>query len=124
MRAAVESVVRRKFGPGGPFHPDTPGPFRDTRAVRGAALEHDERFRECVALQAQYIFDTYGKFPGTMPSILVVTYLQAHHLDLSFCKNAANRVVIDIPRGLRALDLRLSWNNRAMLHEEGGRRGW
>ena len=26
MRSAVEAFCQRKFGPGGPFHPDTPGP--------------------------------------------------------------------------------------------------
>jgi hypothetical protein len=84
MRAAVEAVCERKFGPGGPFHPDTPGPWKDSRKVRSSAQVHDEAFRECVALQAQYIFDTFGKFPGTVPSIFLITYLQAHHLDLEF----------------------------------------
>jgi hypothetical protein len=37
-----------------------------------------------VALQAQHIFDRFGKFPGTVPSMFVLTYLQAHHLDLDF----------------------------------------
>ena len=84
MRAAVEAVCDRKFGPGGPFHPETPGPWKDSRKIRSAAKEHDEAFRECVALQAQYVFDTFGKFPGTVPSIFLITYLQAHHLDLEF----------------------------------------
>lgn len=84
MRAAVEGVCERKFGLGGPFHPDTPGPWKDSRKVRSAAQVHSEEFRECVALQAQYIFDTFGKFPGTVPSIFLITYLQAHHLDLEF----------------------------------------
>jgi hypothetical protein len=84
MRAAVEALCKRKFGPGGPFHPDTPGPWRESRKVRSSAQVHDESFRECVALQAQYIFDTFGKFPGTVPSIFLITYLQAHHLDLEF----------------------------------------
>jgi hypothetical protein len=84
MRAAVEAVCDRKFGPGGPFHPETPGPWKDSRRVRSAARVHDEAFRECVALQAQYIYDTFGKFPGTVPSIFLITYLQAHHLDLEF----------------------------------------
>jgi hypothetical protein len=52
--------------------------------VRGSALVHDERFRQCIALQAQYLYDTFGKFPGTIPSIFLITYLQAHHLDLEF----------------------------------------
>lgn len=84
LRAAVEAVCERKFGRGGPFHPDTPGPWKDTRKVRSAARVHDERFRECIAAQAQYIYDTFGKFPGTVPSMFVATYLQAHHLDLDF----------------------------------------
>ena len=84
MRAAVDAVCERKFGPGGPFHPDTPGPWNDSRAVRGAAQVHSEEFRACVTLQAQYVLDTFGKFPGTVPSIFAIMHLQAHHLDLEF----------------------------------------
>lgn len=84
MRAAVEAVCQRKFGPGGPFHPATPGPWKDSAKVRSAAQAHSEEFRECVALQAQYIFDIFGRFPGTVPSIFVLTCLQAHHLDLEY----------------------------------------
>ena len=84
MRAAVEALCERKFGPGGPFHPETPGPWKNSAKVRSSAQVHSEEFRECVALQAQYIFDTFGKFPGTVPSIFLITYLHAHHLDLEF----------------------------------------
>jgi hypothetical protein len=84
MRAAVDAVCQRKFGPGGPFHPDTPGPWKDSSKVRSAAQIHDERFRECVAKQAQYVYDTFGKFPGTVPSMFLIMYLQAHHIDLEF----------------------------------------
>ena len=84
MRAAVEAICERKFGPGGPFHPDTPGPWKDSRGVRSAAQVHDKRFRECVAFQAQYLYDTFGKFPGTVPSMFLIMYLMAHHLDLDF----------------------------------------
>jgi hypothetical protein len=84
MRAAVKAVCQRKFGPGGPFHPETPGPWQDTAGVRSAAEVHSEEFKECVTLQAQYVFDMFGKFPGTVPSIFLIMYLQAHHLDLNF----------------------------------------
>lgn len=84
MRAAVEAVCERKFGKEGPFNPETPGPWRDSGRVRGSAQVHEEWFRECVALQAQYVFDTFGKFPATVPSIFTLMYLQAHHLDLEF----------------------------------------
>jgi hypothetical protein len=84
MRSAVDAICERKFGEGGPFNPATPGPWRDSPDVRSAAQIHDERFRECVAVQAQYIYDTFGKFPGTVPSMFALMYLQAHHLDLDF----------------------------------------
>lgn len=84
MAAAVQAVCERKFGPGGPFHPETPGPWKDSPKVRSAAQVHDERFRACVAHQAQYVFDVFGKFPGTVPSIFAITYLQAQHLDTGF----------------------------------------
>jgi hypothetical protein len=48
------------------------------------AQVHSEAFKECVATMAQYIYDRFGKFPGTVPSIIILTYLQAHHLDLEF----------------------------------------
>ncbi|HEY9767624.1 MAG TPA: hypothetical protein V6C71_03840 [Coleofasciculaceae cyanobacterium] len=51
-----------------------------------AAEIHGAEFRDCVALQAQYVLDTFGKFPGTVPSIFLITYLQAHHLDLFYDK--------------------------------------
>jgi hypothetical protein len=84
MREAVEAVCERKFGLQGPFHPETGGPWKDTSKVRSSAQIHDQDFRDCVALQAQYVFDNFGKFPGTLPSMLVVPCLQAHHLDLEF----------------------------------------
>jgi hypothetical protein len=84
MRAAVDAFCQRKFGPGGPFHPDTPGQWKDSRKVRSSAQVHDEKFRACVALQAQYAYDTFGKFPATVPTIFILMYLQAHHLDLEY----------------------------------------
>ncbi len=55
-----------------------------TAHIRGCARRFDEEFLECVSLQAQYIYDRFGKFPGTVPSIFVLTYLQAQHIDTAF----------------------------------------
>jgi hypothetical protein len=84
MVEAVEAYAERKFGPGGPFHRDTPGAWTDSPAFRTSAQVHDEQFKACVALEAQYVFDTFGKFPGTVPSVFILNYVQAHHLDLEF----------------------------------------
>ncbi|GED71629.1 hypothetical protein BRE01_53310 [Brevibacillus reuszeri] len=84
LRAAVDAYVERKFGPGGPFHPDTPGPWQDSSKVRSSAKTYDEPIRELVTLQAQYIYDTFGKFPATVPTVFSLMYLQTHHLDLEY----------------------------------------
>lgn len=84
MAAATKALVKRKFGEGGPFNAATPGPWKESSRIRGAAKVHDADFQACVALQAQYIYDTFGKFPGSVPSIHCLMYLQAHHLDLDF----------------------------------------
>jgi hypothetical protein len=84
MKGAIESVVRKKFGTGGPFHSRTPGPWKDSVKVRGSAQVHNEEFKACIAVQAEYILERFGKFPGTVPTILMFTYLQAHHIDLDF----------------------------------------
>ncbi|RPJ52385.1 MAG: hypothetical protein EHJ95_04110, partial [Methanobacteriota archaeon] len=84
MASAVEAFAARKFGPGGPFHAGTPGPWQESGRVRGSAQTHTGEFKACVALQAQQIYDRFGKFPGTVPSVFVLTYLQAQHIDLEF----------------------------------------
>jgi hypothetical protein len=84
MAAAVEAFAERKFGAGGPYNRETPGAWSDSPDVRGSAQVHDERFKACVTTQAQYMFDTFGKFPATVSSLMILNYVQAHHLDLEF----------------------------------------
>ena len=84
MREATDALAKRKFGEGGVYNPNTPGAWSDSPKVRASTNPYTEEFKECVALQAQYIYDTYGKFPATVPSIFLLTYLQAQHLDLEF----------------------------------------
>lgn len=84
MREAVEKVVERKFGKGGPFNLGTAGYYKETAKVRSSAQKHSDEFIECITLQAQYIYDTFGKFPATVPSVFVATYLQAQHIDVEF----------------------------------------
>jgi hypothetical protein len=83
VAAGVEKLVARKYGPGGPFNPDTPGPWSDTPEVRASALS-PEGIQEVVTIEASYIFDTFGKLPGTVPTVHMLMYLQAQHLDTDF----------------------------------------
>ncbi len=84
MRAAVKAVVQRKFGSGGPFNEKTKGPYKETDAVRKRGAPINDEFIDCVATIAQYIQDTFGRFPAKVPAIMALMYLQAHKLDTGF----------------------------------------
>jgi hypothetical protein len=84
MRGAVQALEKRKFGRGGPYNPETPGQWKDSAKIRESAKPYSQEFKECVTLQAQYVYDTYGKFPATVPTIFILTYVQAQHIDLGF----------------------------------------
>jgi hypothetical protein len=84
MADAVEAFARRKFGPGGPYHPDTPGAWTESSAIRASAEPYSDEFKACVTLQCEYTLGTWGKFPGTVPSVWVMNVLQAQHIDLDF----------------------------------------
>jgi hypothetical protein len=51
--------------------------------VRSSALP-PEGIQDMVTAEASYIYDTFGKLPGTMPTVHVLMYLQAQHLDTDF----------------------------------------
>lgn len=84
MADAVEAFAERKFGPGGPYHPDTPGAWNESSLIRSSAEPYSDEFKACVALQCDYTLETWGKFPGTVPSVWIMNFLQAQHLDLDF----------------------------------------
>ncbi|WP_431815669.1 hypothetical protein [Gordonia jacobaea] len=81
---AVSRFTERKFGPGGPFHPDTPGPWSDNPRVRGLAARYDDDFVRLLTEQISYVDDTFGKIPGTVPTVHILNYLQAQHIDTDF----------------------------------------
>lgn len=84
MGAAVQSVFGRKFGAGGPFNTKTEGPYKQSAAIRGSAVPTGEAIVDCVTTMAQYVHDTFGRFPATVPAIFTLMYLQAHQLDTGF----------------------------------------
>lgn len=84
MRSAVEGFLELKFGKGGAYDTSSPGPFKDNQQVKGTASMPTEEVIDAVVATAEYIYDTFGKFPGTVPSIFVRYYTQAHRLETGF----------------------------------------
>lgn len=84
MRAAVKTFVDRKFGPAGAYHPDTPGPWKQTPDVKRTVTPYTDAFVEMLGETAQYIHDKHGKFPGTITTIVLPGFVQAHHIDTAY----------------------------------------
>ena len=84
MRSAVQAYYSLKFGPGGPYDPHAPGPFRDNAALKAEAVPPNAELFDAIVAIAEYIYATYGKFPGTVPSIFLRFYTQAHRLETEF----------------------------------------
>jgi hypothetical protein len=84
MRAAVDVFVERKFGAGGAYDPDTEGPWRHSGKVKRSVTPYSEEFVDCLGEVAQYIYEKHGKFPGTLTTMVLPGFVQAHHLDLEY----------------------------------------
>jgi len=84
MHAAVNAFVERKFGEGGAYDPATPGPWRESASVKGTVAPYSHEFVDCMAEIAEYIYEKYGKFPGTRSTIMLPGFVQAHHVDTDF----------------------------------------
>jgi hypothetical protein len=84
MKEAAMRFERLKFGPGGTYDPKRPGPFRDSETVKARVDRYTPEFVEMLGETAQYIYDTYGRFPATIPTFYMRCYTQAQHLDMDF----------------------------------------
>jgi hypothetical protein len=84
MRQAVGIFVERKFGPRGAYDPSTPGAWGETEAIKRGVSPYSEDFVDCLGEVAQYVYDTYGKFPNTFTTMVLSGYVQAVHLDTDF----------------------------------------
>ena len=84
MRTAAKAYVERKFGDGGTYDATTPGPWRDTAAIKDGVEPYSDEFIACLGEVAQYVYDTRGRFPGTFTTMVLTGYVQVVHLDTDY----------------------------------------
>jgi hypothetical protein len=84
MRAAAQVFAQLKFGTGGTYDPETPGPFQRTGEVKGSVKPYSDEFVAALGEMAQYLYETYGRFPATLPTIVLRIVVQAQHIDTEF----------------------------------------
>ena len=84
MATAVRRFAARKFGPGGNYDPQRPGPLRDAEAVKEGIDRYDEAFIAYLASVAADIHGRHGRFPATVPTVHFTPVTQAQHIDLDY----------------------------------------
>jgi hypothetical protein len=84
MRAAVQAFVERKFGPGGAYDPGVCGPWKRAAEIKRTVEPYSDEFIHCLGEVAQYVYEKHGKFPGTLTTLVLPGFMQAHHIDTEF----------------------------------------
>jgi hypothetical protein len=84
MSAAAGAFVARKFGAGAAYDSETPGPWKDSAAVKETVSPYSDELVECLGEVAQYVYDKHGSFPGTTRTTVLPGYVQSHHIDTEF----------------------------------------
>ena len=83
MREAVTSSCSASSVPGVPTTRGRRG-LEGRQGGQKGVTPYSEEFIDCLAEVAQYVYDTYGKFPNTFTTMVLPGYVQAVHLDTDF----------------------------------------
>lgn len=87
MSSAVDALINDKYGPGGTYTPEAdPTPFLDQEATAKRAEKVPGEVLQCVKDLCTYIYETYGRFPGTVDTMSIPISACVHHLDLDYYK--------------------------------------
>jgi hypothetical protein len=84
MKDAVHAFVERKFGAEGTFAPASGGPYLQSERVLARVDRYSPAFVDLLVEVASYVFESYGRFPGSAATVYMRPYVQAHHVDLDF----------------------------------------
>lgn len=81
--AAVTAFIDRKFGPEGTYAANAQGPSLD-KGITGQVERYDDETVEYFISVLTGLQERFGRFPGTLPSVVTSVYVQCQHIDLDF----------------------------------------
>jgi hypothetical protein len=84
MSKAVDLVLAEKFGSGGIYSGIRSTPFKENINMEKEVPRPSEGIIQCVKDICEYIYNTFGRFPATIDTMLCSLFFQAHHLELEF----------------------------------------
>lgn len=79
----VARFIERKFGRGGAYNTSM-GMYRNGGAVRSRVQRYDEATIRYFVSVVERLLETYGRVPGTLPTVHTSVYLQAQHVDVDY----------------------------------------
>jgi hypothetical protein len=86
MDDAVDAFMEKRFGSNGILTSNYSGvvPYKDWKKVQPGYLVPSKEVIQIVKDYCNYIFDTFGRFPATLDTIVMPEWLQVHHLEEEF----------------------------------------
>jgi hypothetical protein len=87
MDAAVEAALASysRDGRGMPAQAAAPMPYlMSVEEQRRRTLEISEEGIACTKAICNYVYETYGRFPGSLDAMHLMWFMQAHHIDTDF----------------------------------------
>jgi hypothetical protein len=85
MSAACQAVFDAKWGKSGIYKEDGgPAPLRDRRSFDRLVQKTPDWCLDATKAFAEYIWETYGRFPATIDPMMMNIWFQAHHLETDF----------------------------------------
>jgi hypothetical protein len=86
MSAAVDAVAsRRRPSLADPLRLKRPAPYSMSDAdYHNHLVELSDEGLACTKAICKYVYETYGRFPGTVDTMHLMWFMQVHHLDLNF----------------------------------------
>jgi hypothetical protein len=86
MADAVQAVIDEKWGKDGIYNPDggQQTPYRDRREIDPRIPRITDEMVDATKAICTYIYETYGRFPSRIPAMVMLLWIQAHHLELRF----------------------------------------
>ena len=85
MDAAVQAVYDAKWGPRGIYKENGgPAAYRDRQALDRVVPRTPDWCLDAAKALCTYIWETYGRFPATLDTMMMHIWFQAHHLETDF----------------------------------------
>jgi hypothetical protein len=84
MDAAVDAALASYSRAGAPAQPTALPYVMSPQEHRSRTLEISDEGIACTKAICNYVYETYGRFPGNLDAMHLMWFMQAHHIDTDF----------------------------------------